>query len=311
MRCVKMLFVTLLIMVGSASGVLAGDYPDRPLKMVVGFRAGGTVDTMARVLAKNAGEILGQPIIIMNKPGGGATVAASYMASVAPDGYTMCASIDPPYDFAPLAQKTIRYKLDDFKFLGIYGQFQPAFVAKADSPYNSFKEIVDAAKAGKTLRYGSMAPEEKIPMMAFARKNKLRLMPVPTKGGSAIMTAVLGGHVDYGYSGGLHYSYVKAGKMKILASAGRERLIAFPDVPTLQEQGVPIDGTTKMVVLVPQGVSAERAKILEGALRQAANTKEYKELLENKLHFRFEWADADTAQKFIEDRYDYFKNTGF
>ena len=311
MRGLKILFIALLLMAGSTAGALAENYPNRPIKMVVGFRAGGTVDTMARVLAKNAGDFLGQPIIIMNKPGGGATVAANYMTTVDPDGYTLCASIDPPYDFSPLAQKSIKYGLDDFTFLGIYGCFQPAFVARIDFPYNSFKEIVEAAKAGKTFRYGSMAPEEKIPMMAYARKNGLRLLPMPTKGGSAIMTAILGGHVDYGYSGGIHYSYVKAGKMKVLASSGRERLRDFPDVPTLQEQGVPIDGTTKMVVLVPKGVAPERAKILEDALKKAADTQEYRDLLENKLHFKFEWADAKATTTFLQDRYNYFKTSGF
>ena len=77
MRCLKMLFFALLIMAPLSSPALAGEYPDRPIQLIVGFKAGGTMDTMARVLAKDAGEALGQPIVVVNKPGRGATVAAS------------------------------------------------------------------------------------------------------------------------------------------------------------------------------------------------------------------------------------------
>ena len=180
-------------------------------------------------------------------------------------------------------------------------------MARADSPYNSFKDVIKATSSGTVLRYGSMVPEEKIPMMKYAKENNLKLMPVPTKGGAAIMTAILGGHVDFGYSGGLHYAYVKAGKMKVLASAGAERLVDFPDVPTLMEQGVALDGTTRLLALVPAATPADIQKKIEAAFRKAAETQEYKDLLEKKLHFKWEYVDAAGAQKAMKAKEAYFR----
>lgn len=307
MRYFRSVLMSLLCLVVLAPCAMADDYPNRPVQMVVGFRAGGAADTMARVLAKELGDIMGQPFVVMNKPGGGGAVAAAYMANVDPDGYTVSVGIDATFSFTPIASENPQYVMDDFQFLGILGQFQTGYVTYADSPYNSFKEIIDAAKAGKTFRYGSMTPDEKIPMLSYCKKHGLKLMPVPTKGGSAIMTAILGKHVDFGYSGGIHYSYVKAGKMKLLAAGGTERLEDFPDVPTMQEQGIDMDNSMKFVGMAPAKTPKAIVAKLEEAFKNAAESEEYKDLLTNKLHVKYEYGDSAQAMKYLQHRRETYK----
>lgn len=306
MRSAGILLLALICLAGSASISSAGDYPERPIQLIVGFQAGGSADIMSRVLAKQMGEAFGLPIVVVNKPGGGGTVGAAFVKNAVPDGYTVGVTIDTPFSFAPYSGASLSYVPEDFNYLGILGQFQTAYVTLSSSPYNTFKDIIAAAKEGKEFRYGSQSSEDKLPMMAFAKKNDLKFMPVPMKGGADIMTAVLGGHVDFGYSGGIHYSYVKANKMKILGAAGAERLEDFPDVPTMLEQGLPIDCTVKFIAFVPKGVPADIAKKLVDAFKKAASSQEYTDLLKNNLHVKVEYGDSAAAQQYIDARKKYY-----
>jgi tripartite-type tricarboxylate transporter receptor subunit TctC len=260
------------------------EYPDRPVKILVGFRAGGTVDTMARLISKKAGDILGQPVVVVNKPGGGGAIAAKETLRAKPDGYTLSFNIALTYAAWPHMTK-VKYTEDDFTYIAAVGKFQEAFVSLPNKGWTDWKGLIAYAKKQGPLNVSVMTPYDKQVLRYIAKKEGVEFNLVPTKGGSAIMTQVLGNHVDFGFSGGIHYQYVKAGKMIVLVGHGQERLIGTPDVPTLKELGYNIALENYNVVAGPKGMPDDVTQKLGKAFGQAVQSAEYQDLMKNKLHF--------------------------
>ena len=260
------------------------EYPDRPVKILVGFRAGGTVDTMARLISKKAGDILGQPVVVVNKPGGGGAIAAKETLRAKPDGYTLSFNIALTYAAWPHMTK-VKYTEDDFTYIAAVGKFQEAFVSLPNKGWTDWKGLIAYAKKQGPLNVAVMTPYDKQVLRYIAKKEGVEFNLVPTKGGSAIMTQVLGNHVDFGFSGGIHYQYVKAGKMIVLVGHGQERLIGTPDVPTLKELGYNIALENYNVVAGPKGMPDDVTQKLGKAFGQAVQSAEYQDLMKNKLHF--------------------------
>lgn len=260
------------------------EYPDRPVKILVGFRAGGTVDTMARLISKKAGDILGQPVVVVNKPGGGGAIAAKETLRAKPDGYTLSFNIVLTYAAWPHMTK-VKYTEDDFTYIAAVGKFQEAFVSLPNKGWTDWKGLIAYAKKQGPLNVSVMTPYDKQVLRYIAKKEGVEFNLVPTKGGSAIMTQVLGNHVDFGFSGGIHYQYVKAGKMIVLVGHGQERLIGTPDVPTLKELGYNIALENYNVVAGPKGMPDDVTQKLGKAFGQAVQSAEYQDLMKNKLHF--------------------------
>jgi tripartite-type tricarboxylate transporter receptor subunit TctC len=141
---ISMIFVVMALAAVCAGPALA-EYPDRPIKILVGFKAGGGVDTMARLLAKKAGDILGQPVVVVSKPGGGGAIAAKAVLGAKPDGYNLVFSITLTFAGWPHMTK-VKYTVDDFTYIASVGKFQEAFVAGSEQPFKDWKGLIEAAK---------------------------------------------------------------------------------------------------------------------------------------------------------------------
>lgn len=299
MNKLALIALTLCLAVMLAVPALAA-YPDRPIKILVGFKAGGGVDTMARLLAKKAGDYLGQPVVVVNKAGGGGAIAATALTKAKPDGYTLNFNIVLTYAAWPYMTK-VRYKADDFTYIAAVSKFQEAFVSLANAPWQDWKGLIAQAKKAGPLNVAVMSPYDKNVLKYIAKKEGVKFNLVPTKGGAAIMTAILGGHVDFGFSGGIHYAYVKAGKMQVLAGHGAERLIGTPEVPTLKELGYDIALENYNIVVGPKGLPADITAKLAAAFKQAINDPDYQNLLNNKLRFPVVYlGPAELTQKVQE-----------
>ena len=273
------------MLVGLITGApVWAEYPDRPIKILVGFKAGGGVDTMARMISQKAGDVLGQPVVVVNKPGGGGAIAAKEILHAEPDGYTLCFNVVLTFAAWPYMTK-VDYTEDDFKYIAAVGKFQEAFVSLPDKPWKDWPGLIAYAKEKGPLNVAVMTPYDKEVLKYIAKKDGVEFNLVPTKGGAAVMTQVLGNHVDFGFSGGIHGQYVKAGKMIVLAGHGAEHLIGTPDVPTLTELGYPIALENYNVVVGPKGLPDEVAQKLAGAFEKAVQSPEYQDLMKNKLDF--------------------------
>jgi tripartite-type tricarboxylate transporter receptor subunit TctC len=287
------------VMTGIAPA-FAADFPTKPIEMQVAYAAGGLADSMARAIAKNMEETLGQPVIVVNKPGAGGALGVTALKNAKPDGYTIGVVTGITLTYTPLVEK-VTYSLEDFKYLASVGRFQEAFVAPPDKPYKNFKELVAYAKKTPGLTYASMHPIAENILTAIARKEGIDWRAIPTKGGSEVMTAVMGKHVDFGFSGGIHPPFVKSGDMIVLAGTGKQRLLASPDVPTLIEFGYGLFFENDNILFVPKGTSDDVTKKLTAAIEKAAKDPKYVDLLQNKFFIPPLFLTGDELAKTIQE----------
>jgi len=282
MRKASFSFLLFAFLMMGIAPAFAADFPTKPVEMQVAYAAGGLADSMARAIAKNMEETLGQPVVVVNKPGAGGALGVTALKSAKPDGYTIGVVTGITMTYTPLVEK-VSYSLEDFKYLASVGRFQEAFVAPPDKPYKNFKELVAYAKKNPGLTYASMHPIAENMLTAIAKKEGIEWRAIPTKGGSEVMTAVVGKHVDFGFSGGIHPPFVKAGDMIVLAGLGKKRLLASPEVPTLIEYGYDLFFDNDNIIFAPKGIPDDVAKKLTAAIEKAAKDPKYVDLLQNKF----------------------------
>lgn len=273
------IYIMLGILVCSAPAL--ADYPERPIQLMAGFQAGGNVDAVARILAKSSSSLLGQPVVVENKPGAGGGVASTTLKNAKPDGYTLCINMSTAFTFIP---GDISYSVDDFIYIAAAGKAQEAFVSSSEAPWQDWKAMIAEAKK-RNMTYASMIPLDKIFTRAIAKKEGVQFSAIPTKGGAEIITSVLGKHSDFGFSGGLHYSYAKAGQITVLAGLGAERLAEFPETPTLKELGYDIVFENYVVITAPKGVPDAVIQKLSAAFAKAIQDPEYVNMMKNNVHW--------------------------
>jgi tripartite-type tricarboxylate transporter receptor subunit TctC len=281
------------------SGVAAAGYPEKPIKLIVGFKAGGGTDTMARIAAEVISKDLGTPVVVINKPGGGGNVMCSSLVREDADGYHLGITPSTPMAFNSIRGKGRKWDLKDFDYLGTGVKYQEAFVTKKDAPYNTMKEAIAwAKKNNEKLRFSSVTPIDAAIGRALTKMTGVILMGVPTKGGAASISQVLGGHVDFGFSAAPHYTYVKADRMKILASLQEDRPAAFPNTTTLQEQGYDLHYSSYLTFFAPKGLPKEVKSRLEKAVKTAFNSEKFRAVVD-KLNLVSIYKNADQSEELM------------
>ena len=261
--------IAALAMSATAFGTaaLAADYPDRPVSVMVSYGAGGATDFQARIVTMVSAneDLLGQPIVIINKPGAGGRVGWNWFASDADaDGYTLSA-YNVPHFIAQSIEGGVSYSTESFEPIANWGADPAVVVVGADSPYNTIQELLDEAKANPgtiTLSGAGLYVGHHIAALQIEKAIDSKLAYIPTKGGgAAAMKAVIAGDVV----GGINnlsdaYRAREAGSVKILAVADVQRNEEFlPDVPTLMEAGYDVDNSSVNFrgIMAPAGTPAE------------------------------------------------------
>src|SRR6476620_1780550 len=213
----------------------AQTYPTKPVSLVVGFAPGGSADILARLLAQKLGSSLGQPVIVDNKPGAGATIATAAVAASKPDGYTLLMVTSGHAGSAALYPKLSYDTLKSFEPVAKVGASPVVIVAPASAPYRQIKDVIDAArKSPGKLNYaagGGGATTTSLAAEFLKSEAKLDMVMVPYKGSGPALTALLSSEVDLGFdipSSAL--PHIKAGKLRPLAVTTRTRSSVLPDV---------------------------------------------------------------------------------
>jgi tripartite-type tricarboxylate transporter receptor subunit TctC len=247
-------------------------YPTRPITLIVGFGAGGATDLTGRILGEIAGKILGQPIAVVNKPGGTSSVALSVLMAEKPDGYTI--GIMPSAAILISFLTKVAYDpVKDFTLIMQYGLFQDGIAVRSDSPWKTFKEFVEYAKnnPGK-IRYasaGAGTPEHLI-MERFAQQYGIKWLHLPYEGDAPANVALLGGHVDaVATSSGGWKPHVDSGKFRLLATFHEKRMSAYPDVPTLVELGYGMRASSLIGIAGPKGLPKPIVTKLHDAFKKS------------------------------------------
>jgi tripartite-type tricarboxylate transporter receptor subunit TctC len=256
-----------------APAVAQTDYPTRPIKIVVGFGPGGGTDILARLVGAKLSQILGQQIVIENRPGAAARLAAEYVTKQPGDGYTLLASPIGAFSVAAAVYSDLKYSpTQSFVPLALIGQFPLILAVSASNPANNVKELVAYAKQHPDkANYPSTSPSFIIPMEELKLASGMPGVMIPYKSSGEMVLSVMSGQsmmtmVDPPPT----VPQVKAGKLKALAVTGDERLAELPDVPSMTEAGYPsVDVHLWNGMFAPAGTPAPIVARLEKALAQA------------------------------------------
>lgn len=251
--------------------VLAQDkFPNRPIKLIAPWPAGGSSDGVMRAFADSASKALGVPVVVENRPGAGGTMGAAAMVGAAPDGYTLTQLPLGIYRL-PHMQKMSFDPVADITHIVCLTGYTFGIACTADAPFKTLKEMVAYAKAnpGK-LEYGhtGTGTTPHLAIEEFSDKAGIQLNPIPFKGSAEIMQAILGGHIRV-MSGTTEFApHVQSGKLRLLATLGSKRNKAFPDVPTVKESGWDTITESPFGIGGPKGMDPGVVKVLHDAFRK-------------------------------------------
>lgn len=285
------------VLTGTAS--LAQAYPERPIRMVVPFAAGGGIDFLARQINTKLGQNLGQPVVIENRPGASTAIGAELVAKAAPDGYTLLLSDHGTFAINPALFPKLAYRPQrDFAPISMVATAGMVLVVNPrELPVSTLAELIAAAKAAPAgLNFASPGPgtPHRLAMELLAQRTGGRFVPVSYNGSAPAMPDLLAGRVPLAFlSVPAAVTQIKAGRLRAIAVPTRSRLQGLPDVPTIAESGVSgYDATIWEAVMAPAGtpsgvvarinaalaaVVAEpevRAKLIEGGFEPAGTTPE-------------------------------------
>ena len=280
------------------------DFPVKPIKLVIAFPAGGPTDITMRALADNAGRILGQPVIVENKPGAGGTLPAQTLQSSAADGYTV-GQIPLGVFRLPYTTKINWDPIKDITYVINVTGYAFGIVVPAASPLKNWADFVAWAKAnpGK-LSYGSTGTmtSPHLTTELIAQQAGIELLHVPYKGSADLMQSILGGNIMAAADSTGFAPQVEAGKLRVLNTWGAERLAKFPDAPTLKELGLDIVQNSPFGIGAPKGTPPAVVKRLHDAFKQAMELDSYKTALARYDMVPIYMSSA-TYQKFAQDTF--------
>ena len=288
------------------TAALGQEFPSRSITMIVPFPPGGVADIVGRPLAIQMEKTLKQPIVVVNRTGAGGALGIREVARAAPDGYTVLMGLSSISIF-PVADRVNgnqpSYEMKDFAPVALITADPTVLVVRADSPYKTVKDFVDAAKAnpGK-INYSSSGVYGTlhVAMEIFANAAGIKLFHVPYGGGGPAVTALLGGQVEALASGpAAAVGQIKGGKMRALASWSDKRLSMLPDIPTFKELGYDAEFYIWSGVFAPAATPAPVLSKLREAVREAANSPEFKGAME-KVSTPVSYMDAPEFQKYWE-----------
>jgi tripartite-type tricarboxylate transporter receptor subunit TctC len=229
-------------------------YPTRPIHIIVGFAAGGDNDIIARVFGQKLSEGLGQPVIIENRPGGGAIVATEHVARSAPDGYTLLVGASGmainPAVYAKLPYDTVR----DFVAVSEIASYPLILIVNASSPIKTVAELVAYAKANpEKTNYASSSASFQLVTELFKQTTGAPMQVISYKSATESVTSVISGQVTTTIAdAGPVLSQIQGGRVRALAVASARRMAELPDVPTLKEAGVDVDADLWTGVFAPR-----------------------------------------------------------
>ncbi len=284
--------VTLSLATLESPVAVAQEFPTKPVELVIPYGPGGSHDLTARALASVAHQYLGQPLLVVLKPGGGGAVGSQYVARARPDGYTIMLGGSGPNTIFPLVQKA-PVGPDQFAPIARINYSPALFSVLANAPWKTLREAVDFMKKnpGK-FNFANTGPwgAADLPMRMLAKVAGVEYNNIPHDGGGPSMLAVLGGHADASFLFTAQLlPQIGAGKMRALAVTDTRRLHDLSSVPTAREEGFDVVFTQWRAVLAPKGTPPSILDKLETAFRKITEDKSFQALIKqlgDEIHFQ-------------------------
>jgi tripartite-type tricarboxylate transporter receptor subunit TctC len=267
------------------SSTAQADDPDRPIRIIVPYTPGGTIDVLARLIGPRLTAAWGQPVVIDNRPGAGGNIGADAVAKAPPDGYTLFLATNAPLTINVTAYQNIKYDpLRDFVPITVTGENPILLVAHPTLPVSSVRELIALAKAKPGELAAGTSGLGTTAHLSLAQFNKLAgvdVRHIPYRGGVPSLTAVVAGEVPFAFSDNVPaMPLVRDGRLKALASTGQRRSGISPDVPTMVEAGLPgFDIVATSWFAAPGGTPMDIVRKLNRETLQALNDPEFRDKL--------------------------------
>jgi len=276
--------LTLAGSLGVATGALAQDYPNKPVKVIVNFPPGGAADLIARFITVPLSEVMGQPFVVENKAGAGGNIGGEVAARAPNDGYTLLMSSGGMVSINPLIYPKMSFDpAKDLTPVAAAARVLVYLQVRPELPVKTAKEFIAYLKAnpGK-LSYGSPGNGSS-PHLAgelFAERAGIQATHIPYRGAAPAMQDLLGGQIQFMFDPGIGLQNVPTGKLRLLAVGSMKRSPLFPDVPTLDEVGLKgFDADTYFGFYAPAGTPPEIIQRLNREINKIVSTKEFRERL--------------------------------
>jgi tripartite-type tricarboxylate transporter receptor subunit TctC len=273
-----------LLASGFAAAQGAGDYPSRPIRMVVPFPPGGAIDTLARRVADDLRKRLNTTIVVDNKPGAGTVLGTDMVAKAAPDGYTILLNAPGGIEQLPWLQKVPYDPLKDLQPVSIAALVPVALIVPSSSPVKTFPEFVEFAKANRgKMSYGSLGNGSTAHIFGETLNGKLSAGAVHSayKGDAPAMLDLVAGRLNYMFNNvASSIAFRDRGSVRVLGVTGTQRIPALAEVPTFSELGMSeFDLVGWFAFFMPAGTPKPIVEKVSAAMREAYKTKEFTEYL--------------------------------
>lgn len=284
-NAIRRCFFAATVTLASVGTAVAASYPDKPVRLLVGFPPGGPTDIIARIIGQGLSHQLGQPFIIENRGGAGGTIAARSVAAANPDGYTLLVAVESSNTRGVALNKTMPYDTEkDFSYIAKVAKQRNLVVVNPDLPVSSITDLIQYAKAhpGKLNVGGTFGATSHIGGILFDQDNHTQMTFIAYPGGSQPISDLMAGILQVGFFTEATISQqVKANKLKPLAVAAPERSPSFPDLPTVAEAGGhPMELSPWFGLAGPAGLPAPVVSRLEQAVKNLVSDDSFIKQLE-------------------------------
>lgn len=256
----------------SANAAMAEWQPDGPIRLWIGYAAGGGTDSQGRSLAKELEELKGWTVIPENKPGDDGTVMSAQLKSAAPDGQTLGFAIDTTYNFSTINLDNL--SPEDFTYITTTAGSQVALLVRTESGWTSLEDLKQAALGGENIVWANWGPQVEAGSQLVARELGIEVNHLRTGGGRGTMNALVSMDANVAWGGGVQKPLVDAGELVILASGEGEPVQQAPDKPTLRDIGIDLDLGYRFIITGPAGMDDEVRDTIADAVAEVLSDPE-------------------------------------
>jgi len=311
LKSIIILYILFSAFLGSAWGAEA-KFPTKPIHIWVGWAGGGSTDVLVRVASSIAEKILGQPIVVENRPGGAGALVMGLLKNAKPDGYTLGACTDTPFTRLPHTTGVKYDPLEDFTYITQLGNSRIGLVVRPDSPFKSFKGLLEFTRNNPgQLTHGTpgVGNTTHLAMEKIARVENVKIQHIFFHSASQVITAILGGHVSCASTAASSFiPHVKAGTLKpLLMYYPPEGIEQWPEVPTLKRLGYEFEIPLFEVIAAPKGVPKPIADKLIAAFSEAMKSPQYRDMARaQETIFSDKILSGDELHKFVKIQFNFF-----
>jgi tripartite-type tricarboxylate transporter receptor subunit TctC len=268
------LLIALAAVTVAATGALAQTYPERPITLINPYSAGGPADVLARTVAEGMGGILGKPVVVESRPGGGTAIAAVSVARAQPDGYTLLIAGSPTFVITPALMKDAKFDgIKDFAPIATIGNVPNVLVVPGERSYKTLPELIAAAKSADGAMTFASVGQGSLPQLLgvmLQQRAGLKLVHVPYGGAAPATVDLVAGRIDLAF---LNLPpllpHIQSGKLRAIAVAQNKRSEALPDIPMMAELGYPdFEMSTWYGISAPAGTPQPIVQKLDGAIAE-------------------------------------------